>query len=293
MQSLDRKKHLVLGGVLTMLLAAGASIAPALAGEWIESFKGKPTDYLIQRGNEKLRPQPLMKLKAGDKIFVIAPAGEIGILKANKRILKVTRNNAPYTVPQSPEAATVWSDLLNIASNWIAASRGNSSFTEAITHDRIPPVQVPTAPAEQNLLISGEPALAVVWRGGAAPFHVTLIDKRTKAEIITQTNIERRGTLLDLPPLKPGLYRLQITSLGSPRKLFVNIELRVVDKSQLPQQAQKLLQANLPTSIKNRLLVTILAQFVPWRFQAYDLAERHQFHAAQLALENGQYPKRR
>ncbi len=279
--------------VLALLLSAGAAVFPAAAAEWIESFKGKPGDYLIQRGAQKLPPQPLLRLQAGDKIFVMAPAGQIGILKADKSILQVTRKNAPYIVPNTTEGSTVWDNLLNIASGWIGDKAGGSTLTGAVTRGGVMPVQVISAPAEQNLLLAGEPALAVVWSGGARPYRAVLIDTRTSKVVLARSNIKRRDVVLDLPALTPGPYRLEIASLGGGRRMLTAVDIRVVETSELPGQARDLLASTLPSRLKTRLLVTLLAQRPPWRFQAYDLARRNQLHAALLALENGRYPKRR
>lgn len=263
------------------------------AAEWIESFKGKASDYSIKRDGKDLRLRPLLRLKAGDRIVVKTAGGQLGILKPDKSIHTVSAANSPYVVPASRQVS-VWDNLLGIASNWVADGSEDSSRVETITRSASGTrfIQVTSAPAEQNLLIEGQDELLLAWSGGQAPFDVTIYEKDGKTPVWTGEQLDASSTRLVVKGMKPAPYRIRVSGQAGNRKIATVVDVKVVAKNALPNKAQELLTSSLPENIKNRLLVTELAKKPQWRFQAYDLARRLNIPEARKALENGQYPKR-
>ena len=131
--------------MLTGLIVSSYSAA---ANEWVSSFKGAPSQYTITRGSKVLKPSPLQKLQEGDVVKVLGAGGRIGILKADKSVFAVTKSNSPYTVPKSVGGASVWDNLIGIASGWVGDGGADSthSFAAAEYELTISPVS-PAIPA--------------------------------------------------------------------------------------------------------------------------------------------------
>ncbi len=284
--------HRLMAAGLVMLVALASTAADSHAAEWIESFKGKASDYGIKRGDQELLPRPLMRLHAGDRVIVRAAGGRLGVLKADKSIYTVQQANSPYVVPAATQAS-VWDNLLGIASAWMENNAGESKRVATITRNLAGGfIQIVAAPAEVNLVMADQADLALAWRGGRAPFTVTLFAADGTTQLWQRTGLRDRNIRLPLKGRPAGSYRVEVASRAGGRRRVTVVDIRLVRRQTLPDKAQALLAASLPARIQNHLLVTVLAQAPQWQLQAYDLARRFDLPEARRALERGRPPGR-
>ena len=74
--------------------------------------------------------------------------------------------------------------------------------------------------------------------------------------------------------LEAGEYQVLIEG-GGKTSSSIEIELLIVEPSELPAQAQKLLALKLDKRVEARLLINLLHKQPEWRFFAYSLALHH------------------
>lgn len=207
---------------------AGYVVSVLLAGE------DAAAKTAIVRAGKELPPKLMMPVYDGDVIFVRDPMSQIAVELGGGEIVDVGGNLARYNVKgEIPTGDDAWSLLTAIGSvlsgnedevpENMAAKGGEASLA------------VPLAVHGSNLIVKGERKLWLAWRGGTAPFTVTVKAGDTETQLPPVD-----GREIEVPVAAAG-DRLAVTIRDTGRQ---TVSLRFRLRDDLPALPESLKKAS-------------------------------------------------
>lgn len=209
--------------VLIALVVAGpggaASAAPEAGVGVVAEYRPAAGRFSFSRAPGENVPVRIgTVVQAGDK--VVLPAGASVTIQLAGGERSAFKGPGTHTVPDARplgRLAAVFKSMPKLFDDeyrlsGTAASRGGESCVEA--GQPVPPIEVPIlAPGAR--VIAGERDLPLAWRGGCAPFVVSVVAGNQR--LVHRESIEGRQVRLDDVPLEPGRYSVVITDKSGVR----------------------------------------------------------------------------
>jgi hypothetical protein len=155
---------------------------------------------------------------AGDRVTL--PAGATLVIQLASGRTSRLEGPKTHTIENTGPLGKVWAFLGDIPGVFddefrqegLAASRGNEQC--AAEGEIVPAIDVPILVPGARI-VAGNRDLPLAWRGGCAPFVVTVL--AGGQALLDRESIEGRQVRLDDVPLAPGRYSVVITDAGGRR----------------------------------------------------------------------------
>jgi hypothetical protein len=197
---------------LVLLVAVRPAIADDAAVGVVAEYRPAAARYVIERSSS--HPVPVRigtVVMAGDQVTL--PTGGTLVLRLADGERREIRGPRTYDVPASQslgKLAAIFGSIPALFDDEFrvegtAAARGGEKCSRSAADSQ--PIEIPIlAPGAR--IIAGERDLPLAWRGGCAPFVVTLWSGERK--LIDRESIEGRQVRLDDLPLVRGRYDVTI-----------------------------------------------------------------------------------
>lgn len=235
-------------------------------------------------------------LAAGDAIYIkqIGAAITIRLLATNELLLvqgdavKLKSGEPVYTVPRSAMPGLMGNTLAWFVG--VVAGADYSRDTPATTRglgdacynvegktDEPTRFAIPALFANTSDLAPGNRALYIAWRGGAAPFSISLFEIKTSRVVAERKDI-LNACAARLPPaaLASGRYRLTLTDANGASEVEDNLDVG----SEPPGIPTELARARIPESARKIYYATWLASQDSgrWVFEAQQIVSEMDCH---------------
>ncbi|MDM8559543.1 hypothetical protein [Candidatus Parabeggiatoa sp. HSG14] len=248
---------------LAFLLTATLCL-PVSAAWWIAEISGG--DCTITRNAKPLKALQLMALQEGD-IIQVGKGSYLQLVKENRQRQKISLENSPFTIPQTPPPSSLIGNLFIILEKWFSQKTGQQvADIDLSSRGSIGKGFGLQGVGDKNYLLSGQKQLHVYWQEGVAPYKLVLKQGDT---IIASTNSQQRQAHLSFPALVDGKYELVLEDDYYQRQI---IQLEVGRK--LPDEARTIQQTDLPVTIKQGYFALALVKQPSWRLQAQQALQK-------------------
>lgn len=260
----------------------------AKATIWVEQISGSPKAIVIARNGNFLATTEMMRLKPGDIVKVSDDNSSVRILFGSGAVKNITKAASPFTIEGSKEGSTFLSNLFGEVKKMLVASSDETEAIAMMTRGRSKQLVILGVGADENLVLAGSRPLMVGWLGGKAPYKLSLINPDSDQPILSKSDLTDQTLTIETATigaagLAPGEYQVLVEG-GAKTPSSSEIELLVVEPSELPAQAQKLLTLGLDKRVEARLLINLLYKTPEWRFFVYNLAAHHGLEKERRAL---------
>ncbi len=255
---------------------------------WVEQISGQSKTIIIARKGNFLETSEMMRLMPGDVVKVTDDKSSIRILFGSGAIKNIDKAASPFTIEGKQEGSSFLTNLFGEVKKMLVASSDETEAVAMMTRGRSKQLVILGTGAEENLVLAGAQTLAVEWSGGAAPFKLSLINPDRDEPVFSKAGLtEQKLTIeaagIGASGLEAGEYQVLVEG-GDKGASSIEIELLIVEPSELPAQAQKLLALGLDKRVEARLLINLLHKQPEWRFFTYGLALRHGLEKERTAL---------
>jgi hypothetical protein len=222
----------------------------------------------------------MMRLQSGDVVKILDDSTKVRVLLGTGALKSISRASSPYTVAGKVEGGSFLSNLMGEVKKMLVASSDRMEAVAMMTRGRASQLVVLAVGAEENLVLAGSRQLLVAWRGGKAPYKLSLIKADDEAPLLSTNDISQQQLAIDTGNLsKNGLtageYQVLVEEAAGKIPSSQEVDLLVVEREELSQDAQKLLGLGLDKRVEARFLINLLHKQPEWRFFAYGLAVRH------------------
>ncbi|WP_141698906.1 hypothetical protein [Candidatus Marithrix sp. Canyon 246] len=189
MQNLNTKVSYSLLFIILFFYISPASAAKIMG--YIGSYKGLASDFKLIRDGKREPVKHNKPLYVGDKIRVIRKNSSIKLKVSNKNI-NLYRNSLTYQVKDTSDRATIIKNMVSVFSDWWGSlwEASDEEKRIAATRGNYPPT-IPLLKTNQTKLKAGKNRVYLAWRGGKAPYTVT----------IQRKNIETQKNWMDIQKL--------------------------------------------------------------------------------------------
>lgn len=256
------------------------------ASYWISDFAGSAQEYRVIRNNETIAVEQLMLLQTGDIVEIDNPEGLVIVIDQSEQQFNVTRNDAPFMVPESKAPPQLLVNVRDwVASWWSTRGNQNTSSMAAVSKGGFDPVLSFSASGEKFLL-RGNRKLHVAWQGGLGPFDVTFFAPTGEA-LRRVTDVPDHSAVLPEVLLEIGQYKLQVADGEAESSVILN----VVDSDKLPGVAEAVMNLEIPNEIRFGHLAMLLSAYDDWRFEAFQIASANNQKQLKLDLLAGNIPE--
>ncbi len=260
----------------------------ASATIWVEQITGQPKAIIIARKGNFLVTDEMMRLMPGDVVKVTDDKSSVRILFGSGAIKKITKASSPFTIEGKQEGSSFLSNLFGEVKNMLVASSDKTEAIAMMTRGRSKQLIISGVGAEENLVLAGQRPLTVAWTGGTAPFKLSLINPDSDKAVFSKAELSKPKSTIETlgmaaGGLQAGEYQVLVEG-GAKASSRMEIELLIVEPSELPAMAQKLLKLNLDKRVEARLLINLLHKLPEWRFFSYSLALQHGLEKERVAL---------
>lgn len=268
--------------IAIVLLLTAAAVD---ASYWVSDFDGSAQEYRVIRNNETIAIEQLMLLQTGDIVVIDRPEGRVGVIDQNEQHLNLTKEDAPFEVPESEAPPQLLINVRHwIASWWSTRGNQNTSSMAAVSKGDLEPT-IYASDGEEKFLLEGTRRLHVVWSGGIEPFDVSLFDQSGE-QLDHETGLPGFSALLPEVLLRSGQYKVAVAAGGAES----SITLTVVGREKLPASAQAILDLDVADEIRFGHLAMLLSAYDSWRFEALQLAHTYNLRQLKLDLLAGNFP---
>jgi hypothetical protein len=229
-------------------------------------------------------------LAAGDRLYVDSPDALITVRYIANNSLVTVRRSARRGSAEEADltvGAPALQGLTGVVLAWFegelsGADQGGHGLTSTLTRgggstgscynesgrtDDPTPFSIPILGAERSEIAAGDRSIFISWRGGAAPYTVTLSDAQTGTAVARSDNI-RDGCWVRLPArrLAEGRYALAVVDGNGSKEEETG--LFVVDVA--PSMPQTLRDAQIDDNVRNLYYATWLSAIDKgeWAFEA-------------------------
>ena len=260
---------------------AGATI-------WVEQMNGAASAIVIVRNGNFLKTTEMMRLKPGDIVKVSDDKSSVRILFGSGAVKNITSAVSPFTIEGKAAGSTFLSNLMGEVKKMLVASSDETEAVAMMTRGRSKQLAILGAGADENLVLGGGAPLLVAWRGGTAPYKLSLIGADSDKPIFSKTEITDQKLPLEtaglgLAGVTSGEYQVLVEG-SAKTSSSSEIDILVVGPSELPSQAQQLLTMSLDKRVQARLLISLLHKLPEWRLFSYSLALQHGLEKERVAL---------
>ena len=266
------------------LLPTGQNV---LATIWLEQISGQSKAIVISRNGNFLETGEMLRLKPGDIVKVIDDKSSARILYGSGAVKNITKGASPFTIEGNKEGSSFLSNLMGEVKKMLVASSDDTEAVAMMTRGRSKQLVILGVGAEENLALSGSWPIMVAWQGGAAPYKLSLINSDSDDPVLLKAGLADQTMTIENETGKKGLTagEYQVLVEGSAKSpTSSEIELLLVEPSELPEQAQKVLALSLDKRVEARFLINLLYKKPEWRFFAHSLALRHGLNKERNAL---------
>ena len=242
---------------------------------------------VIRRGGAPLAiANDNIDLQAGDQIFLKSSQVVLLVRMIEDRLpVPVEKQSRPagapdYVVRQPVQpglAEQVWNAIkaifigadlsdLNVPLGSRGDPEGGACFTKSEATSKPAPVRIPVFTAASSNLTPGARPLFVAWRGGAAPFSVSLELVSSGAVVVRADKINNCAVWLPTAKLVSGHYRLVVTDATG---VGASQDPIIVGES-APAMPAALAQADMPSEAREIYYASWLAltDSGAWTFEA-------------------------
>lgn len=263
----------------------------ANAADWIDQIIGNSQSVVVSRKGNFIKAEEMLRLQPGDIVKVQDDKVTVRILLGSGAVKNITKAQSPYTVSGKQGGSSFLNNLVGEVKKMLVASSDQTEPVEFISRGMGKKLSILAVGDEENLVLAGSKNLSINWQGGKAPYSLELIDVDNDKSVLTKSGISDHQLVVDGAKvgesgLAAGEYEVALESLGVTPPTSQEIGLSIVDKDQLPENAQKLLELKLDERVEARLMVNLLHKLPKWRFYAYNLAVSHGLEKEQKLLLN-------
>jgi hypothetical protein len=180
--------------LILALLTAGAVRAEEPAAGFIISYELKGADLekgtSVIRNGAELPPKVWMPLQAGDIVFTRDAASTVTIDMAEGGRVEVKGAKQRFTISGSGSGDDSWGILTQIA-ELFGSEEGEDAPTNLIAKGD-GSLDAPMAVRGQNFILRDERPLWIAWRGGKAPYAITIDADGARRSLgrTTETQVE-------------------------------------------------------------------------------------------------------
>ena len=261
-----------------------------LAAVWVEQISGDAKAIVIVRKGDFLKAKEMMRLQPGDVVKVLDGKASVRILLGSGVVKSVNKAKSPYKVAGKEGGSSFLSNLVGEVKQMLVASSEQTEAVAMMTRGRTKQLKVLGAGAEENLILAGSPSLTLVWHGGKAPYNISLLNEDDDKPLVFKTGLSELKMVLETGKigeagLESGEYQILVEEKGSKPSTSLEVGLLLVERDELPDNAQKLLELALDKRVEARLLINLLHKQPEWRLFAYSLAVHHGLEKERLMLE--------
>ncbi len=255
---------------------------------WVEQISGQSKAIIIARNGNFLETSEMMRLMPGDVVKVTDDKSSIRILLGSGAIKNINKAASPFTIEGKQEGSSFLTNLFGEVKKMLVASSDETEAIAMMTRGRSKQLLLLGAAAEENLMLAGMRSLTIAWSGGAAPYKLSLINPDNDQPVFSKIGLAEQkwtieSTQMGASGLEAGEYQVLVEA-GDKSPSSTEIELLVVERSELPPLAQKLLKLSLDKRVEARLLINLLHKQPEWRFFSYCLALQHGLEKERVAL---------
>ena len=258
------------------------------AAVWVEQVNGNSKAIIIARKGNFLETTEMMRLLPGDIVKVTDGKSSVRILFGSGNVKNITKAASPFTIEGKQEGSSFLTNLFGEVKKMLVANSDETQAVAMITRGRSKQLVMLGTGDEENLVLAGQRPLAVAWSGGAAPYKLSLINPDSDEAVFAKAALTEQQLTIDTKSmgtsgLAAGEYQVLVEGAAKTSS-SIEIELLVVEASELPEQAQQLLKLSLDKRVEARLLINLLHKQPAWRFFAYSLALQHGLEKERIAL---------
>jgi hypothetical protein len=180
--------------LILALLTAGAVRAEEPAAGFIISYELKGADLekgtSVIRNGAELPPKVWMPLQVGDIVFTRDAASTVTIDMAEGGRVEVTGAKQRFTVSQHGSGDDSWGILTQIAELFGSEEREDAPTNLIARGDGS--LDAPMAVRGQNFILRDERPLWIAWRGGKAPYAISIDADGARRSLgrTTETQVE-------------------------------------------------------------------------------------------------------
>lgn len=243
------------------------------AAVWVEQISGNAQAVIVTRKGQFLKAEEMMRLQPGDVVKVTDDKSSVRILLGSGAIKKIAKAQSPFTVAGKESGGSFLSNLMGEVKNMLVASADQTEAVAMMTRGRSHQLKMLAAGAEENLVLAGTKTLTIDWQGGSAPYDVSLLNEESEKPLILKSALFKQQVVFETGKigeegLIAGEYQILVDGAGAD----IETNLLVVDRDQLPDNAQKLLGLGLDKRVEARFLINLLYKQPEWRLFANSLA---------------------
>ena len=272
-----KKNHYLLIIILFSFLSFSQNVSAAV---WVEQISGNPAAILIVRQGNFITAEEVMRLQPGDIIKIQDDKSTVRLMMGNGGLKTINRAQSPFTVAGGKTEGSFLANLMGEVKKMLVASADETEAVAMMTRGRSKALEILSVGSQDNLVLTGTQRLGVSWKGGKAPYRLSLLfDDEDKPLLLKEQLAGNSFTVIAGKNAGQGLasgeYQLLLEGMGGKSSASKEIEILVVEADELPEKARKLLALKLNKRLEARLLINILHKHESWRFYAHSLAVEH------------------